>query len=71
MRDDVRATVTVCGERKGRLNVVGGKVGKVVQHLGNGHATTEIIKKSATVMRVPRMQGLPLRMRGSMVMRSR
>src|SRR5215210_5318706 len=44
MRDDVQAAVTVCGERKARLNVVGGEVGKVVQHLGDGHAAAEIIE---------------------------
>ena len=44
MRDDVQAAVPVCGERKARLNVVGGEVGEIVQHLGNGHATTEIIE---------------------------
>ena len=44
MRDDVQAAVTVCGERKARLDVVGGEVGKVIEHLGNGHAATEIIE---------------------------
>ncbi len=42
MRNDIQTAVTVCGERKARLNVVGGEVRKVIEHLGNGHATTEI-----------------------------
>lgn len=44
MRHDVQAAVPVRGERKARLNVVGGEVGKIVQHLGNGHAPAEIIE---------------------------
>ena len=44
MRDDVHAAVTVCGERKARLNVVGGEVGEIVQHLGDAHAAAEIIE---------------------------
>ena len=44
MRNDVQAAVTVCGERKTRLDVVGREIGKVVQYLGNGHATAEVIE---------------------------
>lgn len=44
MWDDVQATITVCGEGEARLNVVGGQVGEVVQHLGNGHAAPQVIE---------------------------
>ena len=69
MRNDVQAAVTVCGKRKARLNVVGGEVGKVVQHLRNSHAATEVIEHIDHGD--ARMQGLPLRMRESIVVRSR
>ena len=46
MRDDVQAAVTVCGERKARLNVVSGEVGEIVQHLGNGPVTKVFVGSS-------------------------
>ncbi len=44
MRDDILAAVTVCGEREARLEVVVGEVGKIIEHLGNGHPTAKIIE---------------------------
>jgi len=44
MRNDVQTAVTIRGERKARLNVVGGEVRKIVQYLGNGHTAAEIVE---------------------------
>lgn len=44
MGDDVQTAVTVCGECKARLNVVGSDVRKIVQDLRNSHSATEIIE---------------------------
>ena len=70
MREDTQATITVSGKGKARLDVFGREIGKIIQNFWNGHLSTEVVKISATAMRVPRMQGLPLRMRGSRTMRS-
>lgn len=44
MRNDIKAAVAISSEGKACLNVVSGEVGKIVQHLRNGHATAEIIE---------------------------
>jgi len=44
MRDDVQTAVTISGERKAGLNVLGGEIRKVVQYFGDGHAASEIVK---------------------------
>ena len=44
MRHDVQTAITVRGKCEARLNVVGSEVRKILQHLGNGHAATEIVE---------------------------
>jgi len=57
---------TVRGKGKAGLNIVGSEVGKILEDLGNGHSAAEIIPRHTEwLYGVPRMQGLPLRMRGS------
>lgn len=71
MRHNVQAPITVCGKRETRLNIINREVREVVQNFRDRHTAAKVIEHMDTVMRVPRMQGLPLRTRESMVMRSK
>ncbi len=44
MPDDAQLAVTICRECKARLNIVGGEVGRIVEHLSHGHAAAEVIE---------------------------
>src|SRR5438067_1934919 len=44
MRNDIQASVPVCGKSEARLDVVGCEVRKIVEHFRYGHAAAEIIE---------------------------
>ena len=44
MRNDIHAAITIRSEGKARLNVVSGKIGKILQDFRDRHSATQIIE---------------------------
>ncbi len=44
MRDDRETPIAVGSERKTRLNILSGQIGKIVQDFGDRHSTPKIVE---------------------------